>query len=66
MEQLIAHFGGQTRLAEKLDITPQHVNGWYRGRTKISMLQAFKIEKLTKGKFKASKLVDDEMKKYVK
>ena len=66
MQKVIEHFGSQTELAAKLGITIQHVNGWCRERTSIPVIQAFKIEKLTRGKFKASQLINDEMKKYIK
>lgn len=66
LKDIITHFGSQTRLAQKLGVTLQYVNGWCNGREHVPLIQALKIEKLTDGKFKASEIVDSETRKYLK
>ncbi|MDO4894997.1 Cro/CI family transcriptional regulator [Moraxella sp.] len=53
ISQLIKEYGGQAKLASLLGVTQGAVSGWHNQYSKISELNALKIEKLTNGKYKA-------------
>ncbi len=55
-ESLVAHFGGQTKTAEALDVEQGTVSGWVRGKHGMSPLTAMKAEAKTDGLFKAADL----------
>lgn len=54
-EQLFNYFGGQNKLAGKLDVTTQAVSQWVKDG-KIPAARAIEIEKMTGGEFKAVNL----------
>lgn len=56
VEKLIAYFGGQVPTADKLNIGQGTVSGWLNLKHGISVLNAKRAEKLTKGEVKASDL----------
>jgi DNA-binding transcriptional regulator YdaS (Cro superfamily) len=66
LEEASRFFGNQSRLAEKLNITPQYVSNWIKGRSKIPLLYALKIDQLSMGKFKFSEFLEKETQCYFK
>lgn len=65
-KKIIDFFGSQTELAEHLGIKKQNISMWYHGKQAIPITHAIKIERLTKGKFKYTKLLDEDTKCYLK
>lgn len=55
--QLVKHFGTQVKAAEAIGCDQSSLSNWCRGKVKPSAQVAFRIEKLTEGKFKAIDLV---------
>ncbi|MFW1828062.1 transcriptional regulator [Acinetobacter sp. ULE_I092] len=55
-EELISHFGTQTATAEAIGVNQCTVNGYLNGKWKMSAKVAIRVQKATKGKFKASDL----------
>ena len=55
VKELIAHFGGQEALAEKLDITQPAISAWVKSG-EIPLKRAFQIERMTNKKIKACQL----------
>lgn len=53
LDRVLKHFGGYTALGRALGISRQAVHQW---NGVIPRLQAFEIERITKGKFKVSYL----------
>lgn len=54
--KLITQFGGQVKLAEKLEVKQGTVTAWLNKKHGICAENAFKIEQLTGGKIKATEL----------
>lgn len=65
-KKVIDHYGSQKRLAEELGVTKQIVSMWYNSKTPIPLVHAIKIENITKGKFKYTKLLDEDTRCYLK
>lgn len=63
---LINYFGSQSAIATALDVSPQFVSKWFNGLRDIPILQAMKIEKVTKGKIPFTALLSDDKKSYLK
>lgn len=54
IKKLIEMFGGnQRKLGEKIGVTQGTVTAWLNNRHGVSIVNAKKIEKVTKGKIKA-------------
>lgn len=64
--ELIAFFGSQTKLANKLGIKPASVSRWLSGKSNISIENAKEIEKITNGVFKVSDLIENPISFYQK
>jgi len=58
-KNLVEYFGGQVKTATALGVTQSTVSYWVTGDRQISPLIAIRIEKMTKGRFKAVDLNDD-------
>lgn len=61
IQDLIAHFGNKSRLADALNVSRSAVTQW--GINGIPPMRAIAIESITEGKFKAADMVrggDDE------
>jgi len=55
VKELIAHFGGQVALADKLGIGQSAISAWVKSG-EIPLKRAFQIERMTKGKIKLGQL----------
>lgn len=55
LDDVIAHFGSITALAEALDVTTQAISYW-KAKGGIPLQRAYQIEVLTGGVFKAASL----------
>ena len=58
--EVIAYFHTQEATAEALDVAQSTVNGWAKGRHFMSARTAMRVQRKTKGKFKALDLYPDE------
>jgi DNA-binding transcriptional regulator YdaS (Cro superfamily) len=58
INRLVAHFGGQYKLAQSLGVSSAAVSLWVKD-SKIPPMRAIEIEEITKGKFKARELVGE-------
>ena len=56
LAKVIAYFGSKRQLAEALQLHPQNIHNWIKGKQPIPMSQAYKIERLTHGKFQWEQL----------
>lgn len=52
-QELVSHFGTQTKTAEKLGVDQGTVSGWVRSKHGMSAVTALRAEAETEGKFKA-------------
>lgn len=52
IDEIIEHFGGQSRMAEALGVAPANITFWKQSGTMPSR-RAVQVERLTGGKFKA-------------
>ncbi len=55
VKELIAFFGGQVALGEKLEIGQPAISGWVK-KGEVPILRAWQIQELTKGKIKINQL----------
>lgn len=53
IQNLIAEFGNQTKLAKAVGVEQGTVTGWLYQKHGVNELNALKIEKITEGKFRA-------------
>ena len=60
LENVIAHFGNQNKMAKRLGVSRQVITMW-KMQNAIPSNRAIQIEKMTEGKFKAIDLpiIDD-------
>lgn len=65
-EKVINYFGSQKELAEQLGVKKQVISMWYNEKQLMPLVYALKIEKLTEGRFKYTKLLDEGTKCYLK
>ncbi|NHC02359.1 helix-turn-helix domain-containing protein [Acinetobacter sp. 187] len=54
--KVVRHFGSQQKTADALGITQPSVNAWLVGKSQMSPIAAFKVERITNGRFKADEL----------
>ena len=66
INEVILHFKTQSNLARTLGVSKQAVNQWYSGEKNIPLLHAFKLERLTDGKFKAEQFLPIEKQEYLR
>lgn len=57
LNQIIDHFGSQANLARTLKIKSMAITNW-RKRKSIPAIRAYQIQKITRGKFKASNIIE--------
>ncbi|KAA3639425.1 MAG: hypothetical protein DWP95_10285 [Proteobacteria bacterium] len=57
LNKIIDHFGSQANLARTLKIKSMAITNW-RKRKSIPAIRAYQIQKITKGKFKASNIIE--------
>lgn len=65
LEKVVKHFGSQRKLAKSLGLTQQCISYWQIGKQTPSLLYATRIEILTKQKFKAIDLINDDDRAYL-
>lgn len=58
-DELVDHFGTQTKTAVALDVDQGTVSGWVRNKHGMSAVTALRAESETEGKFKAVDLCPD-------
>tara|TARA_R110000851_G_scaffold97963_2_gene212171 strand:- start:57529 stop:57744 length:216 start_codon:yes stop_codon:yes gene_type:complete len=58
-KNLVNHFGGQVKTAEKLKVSQATVSGWVTGQHGMSAFTALRAEAATSGEFKAFDLCPD-------
>lgn len=58
-EELFKYFGGQNKMAGKLNVTTQAISQWVKDG-KVPPARAIQIEKITNGEFKAVDLAGGE------
>lgn len=52
-ELLVDHFGGQEKTASALGVSQPAVSSWVRGKAKMSVGVAIRVQRQTNGTFKA-------------
>lgn len=60
-QDLVDFFDGQTKTAQKLNVSQPSVNAWIKGKAKMSPLIALRAERITEGAFKAQDLCPSVM-----
>lgn len=65
-QQVINFFGGQRIMAEKLGVTQQFISKVVTGKSDLPLVIAMRIENITEKRFKATTLISEELKCYLK